>query len=139
MALKLTNVRTRLCPGNPLHHHVQLIRTKTKPVSFYTSPISYKEEVDNVLIAFSNDTIAKYTLQTLAETVPSQQTALIIDDIPMFIPMCIANTLRMQLVTVLNTYSDLETRMQVWHVHFYQPKALPTQMFRQLMSTPISD
>jgi hypothetical protein len=128
--IKLKNVQTRLCPGNVLTHHVQLVKTKKIPTQYFSLPLiksdgeSLKEYA---MIVVSNETLTKTIMEQLGEDYEY-------DNVPLFIPRNIADIMRMPLVTILNNFCDISTKEEVWQVHFYLPKGFSTQQYRQYLA-----
>lgn len=125
--IQITNLKTKLCPGNPYTHHVQMIRTRQIPRNYLTFPCPQNGTFENSMLVFSNDLIARHVLSQLGDEYEIEETAL-------YIPRYISETMRLPLVTVLNTYCETDTKEQVWSAHFYTPQTPATQIFRQQMT-----
>jgi hypothetical protein len=135
MTLVLQKVNFKLCPGNPLIHHVHIIRKKTRPTVYLTLPIGNSGVINptltNSLIAISNPLIANYLLKKFGEDIYE------LDEVPLFIPRHISEIMGMPLATILSTYCELDTKKQVWNIHHYTGPSLPTQIYKQHMVTPV--
>jgi hypothetical protein len=132
MIFELKKVHFKLCPGNPLSHHVHIIRKKTRPTVYFTAPVG-KSDTDcpNALIAISNPLVAKCILQDLGEDIYE------LDEVPLFIPRHISEVMSIPLSTIITTYCDISTKQQIWNIHHYTGQSLSTQLFRQHMVTPV--
>jgi len=128
--ITLNRFLTKTCPGNILSHHVHIIKTIKRPTEYLTAPLKRNEQNNiNVLVVFSNGLVAKHVKEALGDSYE-------MDDIPLFIPRSIADVMRIPLVTVLDTHCDIETKEQVWKLHYYQPQNPSTSVFRQHMYNP---
>jgi len=126
------NIKFRGCPGHPEAHVVTIFtRTDSGGKKYLSLPFVKATTLeDHVLVATTNPLIARH----ITKTVRCKQEAH-----PLIVPKCIADTTRVDLMTLLSVACSLSNREVEWFVNYYIAADTNPEHFRALLQSMVEN
>lgn len=126
------NIKFRSCPGHPESHVVTVFTRMDASGKKYLS-LPFKKATtleDHVLVATTNPLIARLIMKSV-RCKPEAH--------PIVVPKCIADTTRVDLMTLLSVACSLSNREVEWFVDYYIAADTDPEHFRAMLHSMVEN